>query len=127
MVLNLDFAPTLLELAGVDVPAAMQGKSLVGLAQGRKPEWRKDFLYEYFDWPGTEEVRPHRGIRTERYKYIHYFLEPQEYELYDLQNDPGELNNLQGDPAHAGLRRQLAARMEELRRETGDTTDDETL
>ena len=127
MVLNLDFAPTLLELAGVHVPAAMQGKSLVGLAQGHNPEWRKDFLYEYFDWPGTEEVRPHRGIRTERYKYIHYFLEPQEYELYDLKDDPGELNNLQGDPAHAGLRLQLAARLEELRRETGDTTDDQTL
>lgn len=127
MILNLDFAPTLLDLAGVDVPTAMQGKSLVGLALGHKPEWRKDFLYEYFDWPGTEEVRPHRGIRTERYKYIHYFLEPQEYELYDLKNDPGELNNLQGDTAHATLRRQLAARLQELRRETGDTTDDETL
>jgi arylsulfatase A-like enzyme len=59
-------------------------------------------------------------VRTERYKYIHYFTEPQEFELYDLEQDPEELHNLYGDPAHAGLTRQLAARLEELRRETAD-------
>jgi arylsulfatase A-like enzyme len=59
-------------------------------------------------------------VRTERYKYIHYFTEPQEFELYDLKQDPEELHNLHGDPAHAELGRRLAARLEALRRETGD-------
>jgi arylsulfatase A-like enzyme len=122
MVLNLDFAPTLLELAGVAVPEAMQGKSMVNLSQGKEVHWRKDWLYEYFDYPGAEEVRPHRGVRTARYKYIHYFLDPQEYELYDLQNDPGELNNLYGMAAHAGIQQALAMRLKELRRETRDVT-----
>ena len=124
MILNLDFAPTLLELAGVGVPEAMHGKSLVNLAQKKETEWRKDWLYEYFDYPGGEQVRPHRGVRTTRYKYIHYFLDPQEYELYDLEKDPGELNNLADNSAYAVLRRKLAARLEELRKETGDHTTD---
>ncbi len=124
MVLNLDFAPTLLELAGVDVPQSMQGRSLVKLAQGRESNWRNDWLYEYFDYPGAEEVRPHRGVRTTRHKFIHYFLDPQECELYDLQNDPRELNNLYGKPAHAAIQQTLATRLEELRRETKDKTTD---
>lgn len=124
MILNLDFAPTLLDLAGVPVPAAMQGQSLVDLAQGKQAAWRKDWLYEYFDYPGAEQVRPHRGVRTERYKYIHYFLDPAEYEFYDLKNDPGELHNLAHDAHYAGLRQQLAQRLEQLRRETGDHTRD---
>jgi arylsulfatase A-like enzyme len=122
MILNLDFAPTLLELAGVAVPESMQGKSLVKLAQGNESQWRQDWLYEYFDYPGAEEVRPHRGVRTTRYKYIHYFLDPQEYEFYDLQDDPGELNNLYGMAAHARTQQTLAMRLEELRRETRDAT-----
>ncbi len=122
MVINLDFAPTLLELAGAEVPENLHGRSLVKLAQGKETRWRKDFLYEYFDYPGFEQVRPHRGVRTERFKYFHYFLDPQEYEMYDLQKDPGELNNLAGKPEYASLQRQLAARVEELRRETGDHT-----
>lgn len=122
MILNLDFAPTLLELAGVSTPEAMQGKSLVKLARDRESIWRKDWLYEYFDYPGAEEVRPHRGIRTTRYKYIHYFVSPEEFEMYDLQNDPGELNNLYGTPRYADIQRHLAARVEELRRETMDRT-----
>ncbi|MEO6981856.1 MAG: sulfatase, partial [Edaphobacter sp.] len=127
MILNIDFAPTLLELAGVPVPPAMQGKTFVKLAQGKEDTWRKDWLYEYFDYPGAEEVRPHRGIRTERYKYIHYYLDPKEYELYDLQNDPGERNNLYGVATHSALQQQLAARMEELRQELKDTTTDATI
>lgn len=120
MVLNLDFAPTLLELAGVPVPEAMQGKSLVKLAQGKEGQWRQDWLYEYFDYPGAEQVRPHRGVRTTRYKYIHYYLAPEEFELYDLQTDPGERSNLIGNPQYASVQKQLADRIEQLRKETGD-------
>jgi arylsulfatase A-like enzyme len=120
MVLNLDIAPTLLELAGVKVPEKMQGKSWVSLAKGQATGWRKDWLYEYYDYPGAEEVRPHRGIRTERYKLIHYYQEPQEYELYDLQSDSGENHNLYGDASHSVIQSQLWNRLAELRRESGD-------
>jgi len=115
MVLNVDIAPTLLDLAGVAVPAHMQGKSLVPLAAGEKTPWRKEWLYEYYEYPGWENVRPNRGIRTERSKLIHYYLEPQEFELYDLTEDPGETKNLYGSAAHAALQRELFARMEVLR------------
>ncbi|MEO7144936.1 MAG: sulfatase [Bryobacteraceae bacterium] len=120
MVLNLDIAPTLLELAGVEAPRNLQGRSLVKPAKGDETGWRKDWLYEYYDYPGNQEVPPNRGVRTDRYKLIHYFHPPEEFELYDLENDPGERRNLYGDPKYAGLTRQLRGRIEELRRETGD-------
>lgn len=68
----------------------------------------------------SERVLPHRGIRTVRYKLIEYYLPPQEFEVYDLQEDPGERRNLYGDPNYAALTQQLMARMTELRRETHD-------
>jgi arylsulfatase A-like enzyme len=122
MTVNTDFAPTLLELAGVPVPQQMQGRSLVPFLKGERPaEWRKDYYYEYYEYPEFEHVRPHRGIRTERYKLIHYYFPDEEFELYDLENDPQEIKNLYGDPKHADLAKQLRQRLEELRHETGDT------
>jgi arylsulfatase A-like enzyme len=122
MVLEMDIAPTLLELAGVKPPTNMQGRSMVKLAQGQERTWRKDWLYEYYEYPASQKVRPHRGVRTERYKFIHYYLEPEEFELYDLQVDPGERKNLYGRPECAELIRTLKARLMELRQETGDPT-----
>ena len=127
MTLNVDIAPTVLELAGVPVPASIQGRSLVPLLKGGSVEnWRKDWLYEYYEYPQWEHVRPHRGVRTERYKLIHYYKlpdfpdEPEEFELYDLAKDPGELNNLYGQAGYASLTQQLLNRIAELRKETGD-------
>ena len=122
MALNLDLAPTILELAGLTAPQWMHGRSLVPFMKGLQPTtWRKDWLYEYYEYPGGQQVRPHRGIRTERYKLIHYFEAPEEFELYDLQQDPGELQNLYGDPTYTDLTRQLRDRIDQLRKETGDT------
>jgi arylsulfatase A-like enzyme len=131
--LNVDIAPTLLELAGVRVPASIQGRSLVPLLTGEPPDdWRTDWLYEYFEFPAAEHVRPHRGIRNERYKLIHFHAVhgfpdlADEFELYDLQQDPGELQNLYGRPEYASLTRQLLERLAQLRKETGDRTTDAT-
>ena len=121
MVLNLDIAPTFLELAGLPIPKQMQGQSMVPFFQGQEPKsWRKDWLYEYYEYPIPHNVRRNRGVRTERYKLIHYYDEPEEFECYDLEADPGELHNVHGDPKHAALVQQLRQRIDELRKETDD-------
>lgn len=120
MVLNLDMAPTMLDIAGLSATPQMQGKSLLPLAEGKKVAWRKDWLYEYYEYPGFENVRPCRGVRTERYKFIHYFIDPEEFELYDLKADPDEKNNLYGKQGYERLTAELKTRLEALRAETND-------
>jgi arylsulfatase A-like enzyme len=121
MVLNIDVAPTMLDLAGIPIPATMHGRSFVPLLQGREDGWRTDWLYEYYEYPWWHRVHPFRGVRTDRYKYMHWYsTDPVQYELYDLQNDPDEINNLADDPAYADLRKKLHERMQELRREYDD-------
>jgi arylsulfatase A-like enzyme len=115
MVLDIDLAPTFLDLAGVPIPEHMQGKSILPLVKAVDPTFRKEWYYEYYEWPNDEKVTPHRGIRTERYKLIQYILDPTEGEFYDLKDDPGEQNNLYGKPAHAALQADLSARMAALR------------
>ncbi len=118
MALNLDFAPTFLDYAGVPIPAEMQGRSLRTLLEGPPPaDWRKELFYQYFEYPGAHQVRKHYGIRTERYKLIHYFPELDAWELYDLQNDPNELKNLYADPAQQALIAELKARLVALRKQ----------
>ena len=114
MILDIDLAPTFLDLAGVPIPPKMQGKSVLPLAKADDPSFRKEWYYEYFEWPDPEGVRPHRGIRTEQYKLIHYVMDPQEFELYDLAQDPGETRNLYGDPQYSALQQKLWNRMQEL-------------
>lgn len=118
--LNIDLAPTLLDLASAAVPAAMQGASWKPILSAADAPWRRDFLYEYYEFPAAHCVRPHRGVRDARWKYIQWSLDPREEELYDLQADPGEQRNLAADPAYAAQRDRLRARLAALRREYGD-------
>jgi arylsulfatase A-like enzyme len=122
MVLNADLAPTFLDLAGISVPQWMQGYSLVPFLKSERPQsWRKDWLYEYYEYPGDNNVRKNRGVRTERYKLIHYYEAPEEFELYDLKDDPKEIHNLYGEASYAALTKELRERIEELRKQTDDT------
>ena len=114
MVLDVDVAPTILDLAGIQVPESMQGKSLLAATGKDSASWRKEWLYDYYEYPGPEEVKPHRGIRTATHKLIHYYNDPQEFELYDLANDPGEKHNLYGNPAHAAIQKDLTERLAKL-------------
>ncbi len=120
--LNLDYAPTMLDLAGVEVPGDMQGHSPRALFDGSTPPgWRTSMYYHYWEWPTNHEVSPHYGVRTERYKLIHHYDTryggPAEWELIDLEKDPEERRNLHGDPAYAEVIPELEAELERLRRE----------
>lgn len=113
MALNVDIAPTLLDLAGLAVPEAMQGRSLAPWLDGQTPAWRQDFLYEHlFD---RDNIPKSEGVRTTRWKYVRYFEQKPVYEeLYDLQSDPKEHRNLTREPGHQGTLRRLRRRCDEL-------------
>jgi arylsulfatase A-like enzyme len=120
LVMNLDFAETFLEIAGVKIPDEMQGRSLVPVLEGRTPaDWRKSVYYHYYEFPQPHHVHPHLGIRTERYKLIHFYTIDQ-WELFDLERDPHELKSLYADPAHAELVRDLKRQLEELKKQYQD-------
>jgi arylsulfatase A-like enzyme len=122
LVLNLDFAPTFLDFAGVPVPEDMQGRSLTTLVDGSpSADWRDAIYYRYYEYPhGWHLVRPHYGVRTERYKLIHFEGDMDHWELYDLESDPQELENLYGVEAYAAIQTDLHERLAELRRELED-------
>jgi arylsulfatase A-like enzyme len=124
LLLNIDIAPTLLDLAGRPVPRWMQGKSFAPMLLGKNPafrqRWRDAFMYEYFEFPANHCVRKHRGVRTERWKLINFFEQPEQFEMYDLQADPDECHNLADDAAHAPTLAALRARLAALRDELGD-------
>jgi len=104
MVLNIDIAPTILELAGVDVPAWMTGRSLRPLLGRSKPSWRGEWFYEHlFELRRPEDFPKSEGIRTTRWKYTRWIDQKPPYEqLFDLKTDPDELNNMAGSAAHQG-------------------------
>lgn len=104
LVMNIDFAPTFLDYAGIDVPEEMQGRSMRPLFEtvGERPEWRESVYYHYYEYPhGWHKVKRHYGIRNYRYKLIHFYHDIDTWELYDLQKDPQEMRNLIDDPAYA--------------------------
>lgn len=120
MVLDIDIAPTLLDLAGMPIPGHMQGTSMLKLTESSKPQWRSDWLYHYYEYPRPGFVQPHVGVRTERYKLIHYYMSDA-FELYDLQEDPGEVHNLHGQAAFQQIEEHLLGRISVLRQEFKDT------
>ena len=120
MILNVDFAPTLLELAGAKVPPDMQGRSIAPLLRGKTPSnWRTSMYYRYYHYPQHHRVQPHYGVRTERHKLI-YFNRLDEWELYDLKKDPYETNNIYSLNSSAGLVKRLKAEMFRLKKELKD-------
>ncbi len=123
MVQNVDYAETFLEMAGAKIPGDMQGRSLVPLLRGRTPEdWRDSIYYHYYEYPSVHMVPRHYGIRTERYKLMHFY-QFNEWELYDLKTDPDERTNLFGREDQAELVRSLRKRLDALRDHYGDESD----
>ena len=134
MILNVDFAPTFLDYAGIDVPKEMQGSSFRPVLEERTPAgWQQGMYYRYWMHLSHHHVYAHYGLRTRRYKLIYYYAdalgqpgaideskEP-EWELFDLQSDPCELHNVYHKPEYAAIREELR---EELHRRQADVRDE---
>ena len=113
--LNLDFAPTFLEAAGLRGPNEMQGRSMLPILRGRAPaDWRASMYYRYYHDPGHHNTRQHYGVRTKTHKLI-YFWTKDQWELFDLVNDPQEMNNIYGQPGHEALTASLKAELARLK------------
>jgi arylsulfatase A-like enzyme len=118
IVLNADFAPTFLDLAGAKPGPLMRGKSFVPLMKGSGKPLRDAFLCEYFEEKQFPRIPSWKAVRTVEWKYIGYQDHSEWNELYNLRKDPFEMNNLIADPASAGMRDRLRARLERLVDET---------
>ncbi|TKG96679.1 DUF4976 domain-containing protein [Puteibacter caeruleilacunae] len=130
LVANVDIAPTLLDMAGIDKPEYMQGNSFVSVLNGETEGWQKSVYYRY--WMHRDMTPAHYGIRTKQYKLIYYYgktLDTNSYghpdtepawELYDLARDPQEMNNVYNDPAYETVIKKLKQQLEEKQKEVGD-------
>jgi N-acetylglucosamine-6-sulfatase len=122
LVLNIDLAPTLLTLGGVTAPTTMQGRSLIPLFKGLRPEWRTSFLIELY----SDKVFPriaqmgYKAVRNQRWKYIHYLELDGMDELYDLKSDPYEMKNLVNEPTAKKDLEEMKRELQRLLKETND-------
>jgi arylsulfatase A-like enzyme len=122
MVQNLDFAETILDMAGLPVPADMQGKSIAPVLKGKLKGDLHDVLYYHFYENQEHKVAKHIGVRTNRYKLI-YFYENKAYELYDLEKDPKEMHNRYNDPAYQKIRNEMMLKLKETKQAYNDPLD----
>lgn len=126
LVQNLDFAPTILEAAGVEIPSRMQGRSFLPLLRGEDPgEWRDAAYYQYYEGPGSPrtsfDIARHYGLRTYLYTLVHFY-DHDEWELFDLSADPDQLTSVYGDPEYADIQQELKEKLEALQEQYGDDT-----
>jgi arylsulfatase A-like enzyme len=118
--LNVDFAPTFLDAAGLPVPESMQGRSLLPVLRGRPPaNWRTSMYYRYYHDPGDHNTRAHYGVRTRTHKLI-YFWKKDQWELFDLVHDPMEMHNLYGQPGQEALITAMKAELAKLKKDVKD-------
>ena len=123
LVQNLDYAETFLDLAQTEIPADMQGASLVPLLKGQTPgDWRKSVYYHYYEYPSVHMVPRHYGVRNHEFKLMRFY-EFDEWEFYDLVKDPDELSNEYNNPAYAEQIEQMKAELEKLRVQYDDDSD----
>ena len=122
IVLNLDFAPTLLDYAGVEIPEQMQGRSMKPVLEGNTPEdWRDAMYYHYYEYPAWHGVKRHYGVRTDRYKLMHFYYDIDQWEFYDLKKDSLEMHNEIDNPEYQDEIERLKKIIEEKRKEFGDS------
>jgi arylsulfatase A-like enzyme len=120
MVQNLDFAETILDMAGLPIPKDMQGKSFAPVLKGKQKGDVHDALYYHFYENQEHKVAKHIGVRTDRYKLI-YFYEKKEWELYDLQKDKSEMHNVYNDASYSKIREMMTKKLQKMKEEYKDT------
>ena len=121
IVTNIDFAPTLLDMAGVPVPEQVQGKSFFNNLKGDTSEdWQQSMYYHYYEYPYYHRVQPHYGIRNQRYKLIHFYYDVDVWEFYDLKKDPNEMKNLIHSKSYTILIKQLKKELYKLKENYGN-------
>lgn len=113
LIQNIDYAPTFLEIAGEEVPDEVQGESLVPLFRDKESAWRSSLYYAYYEF-GEHAVPRHFGVRTQTHKLMH-FPRSNEWNLFDLENDPKELTSRYDDPKYGAVREALTAEYARLR------------
>ncbi len=123
LVQNLDFAPTFLDYANIEIPKEMQGESFRDLVAGKTSDFRDAIYYTYYEYPAVHMVKRHYGIATDRYKLIHFYYDVDQWELYDLKTDPDEMHNVYGDPDYAEIQKELHEKLTGLRKKYGDSDD----
>ena len=121
LIQNLDFAPTFLDYANVEKPSDIQGESFRKIVSKESSEWRDAIYYTYYEYPSVHMVKRHYGVRTDRYKLIHFYYDIDKWEMYDLKNDPSEMNNIYDDPAFTEIKNQMHKRLSKLRIKYGDS------
>ena len=121
MIQNLDFAPTFLDYADIAISDQIQGESFRQLVSGEVSEWRDAIYYTYYEFPGEHHVKRHYGVRTDRYKLIHFYYDIDQWELYDLEKDPSEMNNVYNDPSYKKIVENMHDRLDEMREKYGDS------
>lgn len=114
LVQNIDLAPTLLEAAGVEIPEPMHGVSLLPLVSGKPVPWDRQLYYHFYENPGFHGVARHYGVRAQRYKLAYYY-QNDEWELFDLEQDPEDVNNLYGKAGYEKITANLKVRLTDLR------------
>ncbi|MDG2342112.1 MAG: sulfatase [Cytophagales bacterium] len=123
LIQNLDFAPTFLDYAGIEIPSDIQGKSFRKIVNQTHSEWRDAIYYTYYEYPSVHMVKRHYGVRTDRYKLMHFYYDIDEWEMYDLEEDPSEMNNIYGDPEYDNIKEMMHKRLIEMRNKYGDSDD----
>ncbi len=124
LIQNLDYAPTFLDIAKAPIPGDMQGVSLLPLLEGKSPEnWRTAIYYHYYEYPSVHMIPRHFGIRTERFKLMKFYQFGEEWEFYDLDNDPDELNNQFNNPEYAKTIAEVKDQLAALQKHYQDDSD----
>ncbi|WP_262709196.1 sulfatase/phosphatase domain-containing protein [Sphingobacterium daejeonense] len=122
LLMTVDIAPTMLEIAGVEVPQEIQGESFKSIIEGGKG--KRDILYYHYYEDGIHNVSPHFGVSDGRYKLIRFYNKVNAWELYDLSLDPREMKNLYNDPKHSSLQKRM---MKKLKLEIQKQEDSEAM
>lgn len=121
MVQNIDYAPTFLELAGLEVPEDIQGESFLPILKGKSPEdWREAIYYHFYEYPAEHAVKRHYGVRDNRYKLMHFYNDIDTWELYDLQEDPHEMNNIYGKPGTEEITKRMLEQLKQQQEKYDD-------